>query len=57
MRGVSADKDTGLLYALSSNTRNDFDGLVRINSEDRSSGGTNGHRCISSVNGMIVEEE
>ena len=57
IRGVSADKDTGLLYALSSNTRNDFDGLVRINSESRSSGGTNGHRCISSVNGMIVEEE
>ena len=57
LRGVSADKDTGLLYALSSNTRNDFNGLVRINSESRSSGGTNGHRCISSVNGMIVEEE
>ena len=57
MRGVSADKDTGLLHGLSTNRRNDFDGLVRINSESRSSGGVNGHRTISSVNGMIVEEE
>ncbi len=42
---------------LSNNKRNDFNGLVRINSEDRASAGVAGHRCISSVNGMIVEEE
>jgi len=57
MRGVSSDKDTGLFHILTDNTRNDFNGLVRINSETRSSAGTAGHRCISSVNGMIVEEE
>ena len=57
IRGVSYDKDTGILNVLSNNTRNDFNGLVRINSESRSSGGVNGHRTISSVNGMIVEEE
>jgi len=57
IRGVSYDKDTGILNVLSNNTRNDFNGLVRINSESRSSGGVTGHRTISSVNGMIVEEE
>ena len=57
IRGVAYDKDTGILNVLSNNTRNDFNGLVRINSETRSSAGANGHRCISSVNGMIVEEE
>ena len=57
IRGVSYDKNTGLLHVLSNNTRNDFDGLVRINSETRTSGGVAGHRCISSANGMIVEEE
>ena len=57
IRDTSYDKDTGLFHILSANTRNDFNGLVRINSETRSSGGTVGHRAISSVNGMIVEEE
>ena len=57
IRGISYDKDTGIFHALSNVARNDFNGLVRINSETRSSGGTAGHRCISSVNGMIVEEE
>jgi len=57
LRGISYDKDTELMHALTSNSRSDFNGLVRINSEDRASAGVAGHRCISSVNGMIVEEE
>jgi len=56
IRGVSYDKNTGLLHVLSNNTRNDFDGLVRINSENRNSAGTLGNRPISSAKGMIVEE-
>ena len=57
IRGTSYDKDTGLLHVLTNTARSDFNGLVRINSETRSSAGVTGHRCISSVNGMIVEEE
>tara|TARA_B100000131_G_scaffold282473_1_gene289715 strand:- start:8 stop:1141 length:1134 start_codon:yes stop_codon:yes gene_type:complete len=57
IRGHSYDKETGLLHVLTNTARNDFDGLVRINSKSRSSGGVTGHRTISSVNGMIVEEE
>ena len=57
IRGTSYDKDTGLLHVLTNTARSDFNGLVRINSETRSSAGANGHHCISSVNGMIVEEE
>lgn len=56
IRGVSYDKNTGLLHVLSNNTRNDFDGLVRINSVARNSSGTLGNRPISSAKGMIVEE-
>ena len=56
IRGVSYDKSTGLLHVLSNNTRNDFDGLVRINSVARNSSGTLGNRPISSAKGMIVEE-
>jgi len=58
IRGLSYDKDTEIMHVLSANTRNDFNGLVRINSTANSNhAGTNGHRCISSVNGMIVEQE
>jgi len=57
IRGHSYDKDTGLLHVLSNTRRDDFSGLVRINSESRLSAGVTGHRTISSVNGMIVEEE
>jgi hypothetical protein len=56
IRGVSYDKSTGLLHVLSNASRNDFDGLVRINSVARNSSGTLGNRPISSAKGMIVEE-
>ena len=56
IRGVSYDKSTGLLHVLSNASRNDFDGLVRINSVARNSVGTLGNRPISSAKGMIVEE-